>query len=246
MRTLLTLPRFLLAWCFTLSYSALCCVVSLLASPSRAWIWMARTWARVTLWLLGVHCEVLGAERLRGPAIFVCNHQSLLDVVIMPAVLPHTVRFVGKRSLLWVPFWGWFFGMGGSILIDRSNPRTAVASMRRGLQRLTPGWSLMIFPEGTRSPNGELQAFRSGALRMALSTKLPIVPVALDGARDISPPDGWLVRPGRVRVVVGEPMDTADWNPRRVEENFDRVHAAVNACLERASGAAARRRDVAV
>jgi 1-acyl-sn-glycerol-3-phosphate acyltransferase len=224
--------RFLAAWTFTLGMSLGACVLACLVGPTRMWLIVAKFWGGNTLRLLGVRLHVSGAENLhRGPAVFISNHQSLIDVVLMPALLPRTCRIVAKRELLWVPFLGWAFAWGGAVLIDRSKPRTALRQIARGLARLPKGWSVTVFPEGTRPKNGIMRRFKRGAFHIALTGKLPIVPIGMDGARDIVAPDGWLVRGGDVWVHVGEPIDTAAWTFANINAHVDAGQAAVAECV---------------
>ena len=233
--------RYLVAWVYTLVISVCSCLLCILIGPSRMWTLMARPWGRGTLFLLGVKLQIEGAENLRGPAVFVSNHQSLIDVVFMPAILPKTVRFVAKRELLLIPFWGWAFAAGGAVLIDRSRPRQAIEAMRRGLRRLPQGWSLIVFPEGTRSKDGQLRQFKKGAFHLAVETRMPVVPVGMEGARDIVPPDGWLVHGGTVQVTVGQPISTAAWSFDSIDAHVAEGRAAVQACVDLCR---ARRRDL--
>jgi 1-acyl-sn-glycerol-3-phosphate acyltransferase len=236
----LTFVRFLAAWIFTLFISVTACVLTVTIGPSRMWTTICKPWARGSLWLLGVKLNVEGLDNLKGPALFIANHQSLIDVVFMPALLPRTVRFVAKKELLLIPFWGWAFAAGGAVLVDRKNPRAAISNIRAGLKRLPKGWSLVVFPEGTRTKDGSIRPFKKGAFHMAVETGLPIVPVGMDGARDIVPPDGWLVRGGEVRVVVGKPIDTTGWSNGTLEQHMAEGREAVQACVDRAI---ARRRE---
>src|SRR4051812_22409102 len=129
-----TFCRFVVAWLFTLWVSLVACVTALVVGPKRMWVRTAKRWARITLKLVDVRLHIEGSENLAGPAIFVSNHQSLIDVVFMPAILPATVRFVAKRELLWIPLWGWAFAYGGGVLVNRKNPRAALQSLRAGIK----------------------------------------------------------------------------------------------------------------
>ncbi len=227
-----TFGRFIAAWTLTLAVSVLACLLCCLLGPSRAWLCTAKPWARATLAILGVRLRVEGEAHLKAaPAVFISNHQSLIDVVFMPALLPRQIRFVAKRELLWIPFLGWAFAAGGAVLIDRARPRQALRELYRGLKRLPQGWSLLVFPEGTRSKDGQVKAFKKGAFHMAMHTKLPIVPIGMDGAREIVPPDGWLVRAGEVRICIGPPLPSCDWRPQDTAANLAAGQAAVAACV---------------
>ena len=184
--------------------------------------------------MVGVKLKIEGVENLKGPAVFISNHQSLIDVVFMPAILPPEVKFVAKRELLLIPFWGWGFAAGGAILIDRSKPRRAMADMTTGVRKMPKGWSVVIFPEGTRPKDGNMKPFKRGAFYVAARTGLPVVPVGMDGARDIVPPDGWLVRAGEVRVVVGAPIAPTGWDVQNLGGPVEQCREAVKVCVEQA------------
>ena len=229
-----TLVRYTLAWFNSLFWSALGCVLIPLVGPSLAWIAVHRLWGHSTLWLLGIRLDIHGAHHLEQPAVIVSNHQSIIDVVALPAILPSRVRFIAKRELLLIPFWGWIFGIGGAVMINRKASRSAIESIRRGLQRLPPRWSLVVFPEGTRSRTGELLAFKSGAFHVAALTGLPMVALGIDGARDVAPLNRWLVRAGTVRINIAPPMSTAHWRPESMQEHVQEGRAAVQACMDQA------------
>ncbi|RYF04252.1 MAG: 1-acyl-sn-glycerol-3-phosphate acyltransferase [Deltaproteobacteria bacterium] len=225
--------RFLLAWAFSLLVGLYVCLISLLIGPKRAWWYTARPWARITLWLVGVRLRIEGEEHLRGRGcLYISNHQSLIDVVFLPAIVPPGTCFVAKRELLLIPLWGWGFGMSGAILIDRKRPREAIAQMQAGLRKLPRGWGVLIFPEGTRPKDGVMRPFKRGAFHLAAATHMPIVPIGMDGARDIVPPNGWLVRPGEVRVTIGPPLQTHDWDTASAAAHAAEGFAAVSQCVQ--------------
>jgi 1-acyl-sn-glycerol-3-phosphate acyltransferase len=226
--------RTLAAWVNTLFFSVLLLVLMPLVGPSRGWLMTRREWGVSTLWLLGVKLDVEGAENLAGPAVYIGNHQSLIDIVLFPAILPRSTRIVAKREILLVPLFGWAFGMGGAVLVDRRNPRAAIANIRKGLERLPKNWSVAVFPEGTRSEDRITKPFKKGAFHIAREAHLPIVPIGMDGAPDIVAPNGWLLLPGTVRVVVGKPISTESWTTENLQSCVAQGEAAVAVCVERA------------
>lgn len=198
---------------------------------TKTWLMLRLPWAKVILSVLRIRLEVHGAEHLRGPGIFIANHASLIDVVILPALVPRECRLVAKRAVLWFPIVGWAFGAGGALLIDRHKPRQAAVKLAQGLRKLPEGWSLLIFPEGTRSRTGDLQRFKRGAFTLAVASRLPIVPIGLTGTQNIIGTGSWFVRPGLVRVQVGQPIDTTGWSNHTLREHISVGHDAVNQCL---------------
>lgn len=232
-RLFLATVRFALAWLFTLVVGTLVLVLCLPLGAARTWTLLARRWARGVLWLSGVELNVEGAEHLDGPAVFIVNHQSLIDAVYVPALLPSTTRYVVKRELGRVPFFGWGLRATGNIMIDRRKTRSAIQAIQEGLLHLPRGWSVVVFPEGTRSKTGGLQPFKKGAFQIALELRLPIVPLGAAGQRDIVPSGKVVIRPGAVYVTVGAPLSSEGWTHDTLPEHMAEAHAAVERCMER-------------
>lgn len=166
--------------------------------------------ARVILWAAGVKVRVEHAERLvgAGPRVLVANHESWFDVMALTAHLPSGYRFAIKKELEKVPIWGAAWQACGHISVDRKNRQAAIQSIERARQMGAVQSSMVIvfFPEGTRSPTGALLPFKKGAFVLALQLGVPVVPVAVIGGRQIMPKHSWSIRPGPMRVVVGEPI----------------------------------------
>src|SRR5262245_23696670 len=140
---LVTLLRFLLGWLFTLVMSIIACL-GLLFGPlgaKAAWLMFCRAWAVWALRIVKVHIEIVWREDLFGPAVLVSNNQALIDVVFLPAIFPKRVKWVAKRELLKVPFWGWAFS-GGAVFNDPKDPRSAAERIERGIAGLPTDWSI--------------------------------------------------------------------------------------------------------
>jgi len=163
---------------------------------------IARSWARIVLRACGVSVEVEGATPPPGPALYAANHASALDIPLMFGYLPVSFRIIHKRSLSLVPVIGWFLLLGGHIAIDRGNPFRAKRSLERAAERIRRGTSVAVFPEGTRSRDGQVGHFKRGSFALAASAGAPVVPVSLVGVKDVVPHGVWSVRSGRVRLVV--------------------------------------------
>lgn len=198
--------RFVAAWIFTLAYTTLACLVACVIGPERMWSTMVGFWARVTLRLLGIKIRIQHPERLQKPAVFIVNHQSLIDVILVPAVICSRVKFVAKRELRYVPFWGWAFMMGGAIAVDRSKKGAAFEALARGIDRLASSWAIVFFPEGTRSPGLTLGQLRGGAFRAAMATGRQVIPIGISATSRVDPPHSVLLYPGVVHLHVGAPM----------------------------------------
>jgi 1-acyl-sn-glycerol-3-phosphate acyltransferase len=174
-------------------------------------MWLARrAWSPLCLWVTGCR-RVL--DRLSplpdGPLIFASNHESALDIWVLLEALPRTVRFVAKRELFRIPVFGWYMHLGGHIPIDRRNHVQAVQSLRAAGALVRAGTSLIVFPEGTRSPDRRVQPFKKGPFALALEAGVPIVPVAVSGSGAVTPRGLVAVWPGTIHVAVGDPVDPA-------------------------------------
>lgn len=172
--------------------------------------WCARMWAKLILVTTRVHVDIEGMDRLQPGRtyVFVSNHQSHYDTAVLFAVLPYQLRIIAKDDLGRFPMLGWHLRRTGHILVDRRRPdRRAIF---RWAGRLTSlGLSLIVYPEGTRSPDGRVAPFKGGSFHIALEAALPVVPLSLVGTRHVMRKGELTARPGRVRLVVHDPIETA-------------------------------------
>jgi 1-acyl-sn-glycerol-3-phosphate acyltransferase len=192
-----------------------------------------RAWARMVVDSAGIDLDARGGEGLDPGRkyIFVSNHQSLLDVPCQLCALPVPVRFVAKRSLFRVPIFGQALAALGTVPIDRSSTDKAIAELRRAQEKVAKRYSILFFPEGTRSADGSLGAFKKGAFVMALNLGMPIVPVAVDGTHRLLPKGAYALQPGRVRVRIGTPIESGPNTPERRDELLAQTHQAVQQLL---------------
>jgi 1-acyl-sn-glycerol-3-phosphate acyltransferase len=165
--------------------------------------------ARLSLRLGGVRIEVRGRERIpTGRAVvFMPNHQSYADPPAVFAQLP-PVLVLAKKEFFRVPILGWAMRRRGFIPVDRSNRERAIEAVEAAVKSLKAGNSFLVYPEGTRSPNGRLQSFKQGAFIMAIQAGVPIVPVSISGATRIIPKGSLAVSPGCVRITFHDPVPT--------------------------------------
>jgi 1-acyl-sn-glycerol-3-phosphate acyltransferase len=176
---------FFLPWTLIASFIAL--FISLFSQDKTHSF--VRFWGRSGLFLAGLRIQIQGLENILydRPAIYVSNHQSNFDIPIIYAGLPIQFRWMAKQELFRVPFFGLAMKRSGIISIDRSNRRTTMHSITAAAQRIKEGTSVIIFPEGTRTPNGQLQEFKKGALLIAVKAQVPVVPIAIRGSYQIQP-----------------------------------------------------------
>ena len=187
----------------------------------------ARAWSRLILKTTGVQVTVEGLERLDPSRsyVFAANHQSIYDIPILFASLPFQLRILAKESLGRIPFMGWHLRRTGHVLVDRSKSGAGVVRM---MQRLVDaGHSLIVFPEGTRSTDGSVGRFKGGSFVVALQAGLPVVPISVIGSRHVMFRGELMVRPGRVAVIVHEPIDTANVSRESAREFASTVRDVV-------------------
>jgi 1-acyl-sn-glycerol-3-phosphate acyltransferase len=201
---------------FAMGWSALWIPIALLASlvarDRRVGLAFARrVWSPGILRAAITSLEVEGSERFTagGPCFFVANHQSWLDVPALFVALRRPVLFVAKRELARIPFLGRYIGGMGMVFIDRGHRQESARSVRQATDRLRRGWSVVSFPEGTRSRDLQVHPFKTATFAAAIEAGVPVVPVAIEGTGRALPPEGWHPRPGHIRVLFGEPIPTA-------------------------------------
>src|SRR5262249_17171063 len=185
-------------------------ILSCLVVPSGdAVIALARVWARAILALCGVRVEVQGHARIRppGPYLFLANHQSQFDILAAVLAIPGQFRILAKKELFHIPIFGWVLRLSGFVGIDRSDRERAIRSLDQAAERLRGGTSLLIYAEGTRSADGNLLPFKKGGFVMAIQAGVPILPLTIHGSRHILPKGTLRIRPGTIRVTVGDPID---------------------------------------
>ncbi len=185
---------------------------------------LARPIGRVALFLAGIRLRVEGAERLQntGPAIVVMNHSSGLDLPIMMSWMPPRPVALGKKEVAFVPIFGQAYVLSGGLLIDRAHHDEAVASLGRAAAVVTHHrLSVVMSPEGTRSPDGRLLAFKRGVAHLAVQTGLPILPMVIEGAHLRWPLHTWALTPGEIRVRFLPPIPTTGWRAETAGDHAD-------------------------
>jgi 1-acyl-sn-glycerol-3-phosphate acyltransferase len=196
----------------------------------------ARTWSWLILATTGVEVRVEGLERLTPGRtyVFVANHQSIYDIPVLFWSLPFQLRIIAKESLGRFPVLGPHLKRTGHMLVDRSRPdRSGIFGWASALT--SNGLSLIVFPEGTRSPDGHLGKFKGGSFYLAMQAGLPIAPVSVVGSRHVMRKGELTTRPGHVTLVVHDPIATeANLEPATadVRDLAERVRAVINPPVE--------------
>jgi 1-acyl-sn-glycerol-3-phosphate acyltransferase len=199
-----------------------------LASRSRAHH-VEKSWSRRLLAVAGIRVEVRGAENIRagGPFVLVSNHQSLADTPLLLANLPCEFRFLAKKSLFRAPIIGGQLAKCGHIPVAREDARSAAHSLAECAEKIRSAHiSVLVFAEGTRSEEG-MRAFKSGAAHLAIQTGAPVVPITVEGTAAILPKDSFCLRPGSVRLTIGEPIATRGLTRQNRDELTHRIQEAV-------------------
>jgi 1-acyl-sn-glycerol-3-phosphate acyltransferase len=224
---------YVVRYCLIALYTVFWGALATVAAPfsGEAIVWIARHWLGWSFATCGIRVEAEGLEHVAATkaALYMSNHQSVLDIGAIVLSLPVSWRFVAKKELTYIPFFGWALALSDQIVIDRSDRRRSVESLRRAAERVRGGVNVIIFPEGTRSPDGTLQAFKSGGFHLALDAQMPVIPVTVSGSWQLTPKRSLQLRSGTVKVVYGAPIATAGLTIRDREQLKRRVFDAIQA-----------------
>ncbi len=208
---------------------------TLLTGKIDAMYWAALWVARVGVRIAGVRWKLIGLEQLPMTSnyIFMSNHVSNVDPPLLIPLLPRRVTVMVKKELFKLPILGRAMRMADFVPIDRSNRDAAIGSVREAAAIVRKGLDLVVFPEGTRSPDGRLLPFKKGSFYLAMDTAVPIVPVTILGTEELLPKGSVLARPGKVSIVFHAPIDPKDFKDR--DELVEAVRASVASALPEAS-----------
>jgi 1-acyl-sn-glycerol-3-phosphate acyltransferase len=195
----------------TLVFSTLALLSVIVAPFTQAVAHVSRWWAKVLVRVCSVELEVEGLEHAQPgrPYLVMANHTSHFDVPCLFASVPILVRPVAKKELAFIPVFGWVLWLGAAIMIDRGDRQRAVASIERAGRTIRGGRSVLMFPEGTRTPPGELGPLKKGPFHLAITARVPVLPIGLVGTGAVLRRGDWRIHPGRVSVRIGAPIDTA-------------------------------------
>ena len=209
-------------------------VVGFFADASRFAYIITRIWSSAVKRSAGVTSSLHGAEKVTPGMSYVItpNHTSNVDILALITELPTPYRWVLKRELLKIPFFGWGLATTGCVSINRANGKQAVRKLKESVDKLEGGWSLLIYPEGTRSKDGRLQPFKKGAFRMAIETGIPILPVTVNGAAKVMPKKTLNLRPGHLTVTIGDPIPVEGLTDKDIPELMQRTWDAVASNLD--------------
>lgn len=185
--------------------------------PYRTRYYITSLWNIFIIWLAKVVCgiryRVVGYENLPNhPVILLSKHQSAWETIFLFYIMPRPLVYVVKKELMYIPLFGWALALLRMIPIDRSNGKDAFAQVAKfGRMRLADGQCIIIFPEGTRTPVGSQGRYKGGGARLAVETKTPVVPIALN-AGECWPRNSFIKKPGLITVSIGRPISPEGLN----------------------------------
>ena len=220
---------------FTLFYGLLAILFSLFERHGRAANFCGRLWAGSLFFVCGISYQVTGLEHIKSGHnyIVMANHLSGLDIPLIFLTIPLQIRMMAKKELFRIPVFGWALSLGGYIKIHRSDREKAIATMDAAAERIRREQvSVVIFPEGTRSPDGDLQAFKKGGFMFALQTGYSVLPVTIRGTHTLAPKKTLAIKPGSVDLRIHEAVNSSRYSVETRDELIEAVRNAIQAGLE--------------
>ena len=238
----------------TILFGSLALLASLFDRHGRVQHRIARLWAKASVWSSGSRVQVIGLENIpsvlteKGSqigsaeglrphvqcAVYAANHTSYMDTPVVFASLPFQFRILAKKELWSIPFIGWYLNHSGQIPIDTANPRATLSSLGNGVRALRDGLSVFVFPEGGRTPDGQLQPFMNGAAYLAIRAQVPLVPIALIGVYDLLPMHTRHFYLTRIplKLVIGAPLSTKGRTLRESEALTEELRKCIAELIE--------------
>jgi 1-acyl-sn-glycerol-3-phosphate acyltransferase len=218
-----------LIWLYTVLLGLVSIPVSLVGDRERILHSFARAWSWIIMKTIFSPVKVTGLDKIdtSRPYVYAVNHASALDIPVLYVYLPFQFRIAFKKELLSYPIVGWHLTRSGQICVDQQNPAGSIGSIRSALKGLKAGMPLVIFPEGGRTPDGEIKPFLPGAFFLAIKAKVDVVPVALIGTFDLLPMNTYHIKCQPLEMRVGEPISTAGLSGHDMQALSDKVQKAV-------------------
>jgi len=229
-----------LIWMYTVVLGLLSIPVSFFGDTERILHNFARAWSWMIMKTIYSPVTVAGLEKIdtTKPHVYAVNHASALDIPVLYVYLPFQFRIAFKKELLSYPIVGWHLKRSGQICVDQQNPAGSIGSIRSALKSLKAGTPLVIYPEGGRTPDGQIKPFLPGAFFLAIKAHVDIVPVALVGTYELLPMNTYHIKCRPLEMRVGEPISTAGLTGHDMQALSARVQKAVEDLHESGSLAA--------
>lgn len=195
---------------------------------------VAKTWARCILFGSRIKVTVTGLSNidLSLPYIYMSNHQSAFDIPVLQAHLPVQFSWLAKAELFKIPVFGYALRRAGHISIDRSNRKSAFKSLKNAAKNIRSGVSVIIFPEGTRSQDGNIRQFKKGGFILAVDAGVPIVPVIIHGVWPIMLKNKVLIKQGNIIVEIKDPIKTTNYTRKTKDDLMEKVRKVISESFE--------------
>ncbi|MDD5009282.1 MAG: lysophospholipid acyltransferase family protein [Syntrophorhabdaceae bacterium] len=222
----------------TIFLSVIALIISPFDSRGKLIHGIAKFWATTHIRIGGIKVVTSGLDNIATPPyIFMCNHQSALDIYGLLCSLPLSFRWIAKRQLFLIPLFGWALKRGGHISIDRENPREALKAIDEAARKIREGMNIIIFPEGTRSMDGSLLPFKKGGFSLALRAMVPIVPVGIVGTSTLQPKGSFIPkRKGVIYIHIGKPISLEGMARSAKGEVMNSVRASIERLMQTGEG----------
>ncbi len=207
-------------------------LVSILGCGRNLGYIIPKWWARIFCLFTLVRVKVVGRENIsQGQSyVFVANHQGAYDIFAIYGYLGHNFRWMMKKALEKIPLVGYSCRVSGHIYVDNSSPHAIKETMETAEKRLAGGMSVVVFPEGSRTPDGKLKRFKRGAYILATEFNLPVVPITIDGAYDIMPRTSILPHWGKITLTIHKPIE-ADAQGHDLQQLMEQTRQAIASVL---------------
>jgi 1-acyl-sn-glycerol-3-phosphate acyltransferase len=196
---------------------------------------LSKHWAKQILFWGRVKVDIKGLDKLSDSEtyIFCANHSSMVDIPVLISSIKHNFRIIYKQELKKIPFFGWGLSMSPYISIRRENPRDAMAGIEEAIDSIRIGESVVIYPEGTRTLDGNLGKFKRGAFMLAARSGKKIVPVTIIGSADVLPNKELLLRNGEIKIIISEPIEYKGTSKVDELELMNNVYEIIKSNLEK-------------
>jgi len=224
-----------LIWAYTLIFGLSSIPFGFFDKDGRILHGFARAWSKLIMRTIESPVRVFGLEKIDTTRTYVyaVNHASALDIPILYAFLPFQFRIVHKKELLSYPIVGWHLKRSGQVCVDQQNPSRSIGQIKSALRTLKKGMPLVIFPEGGRTPDGNIQPFLSGAFFLAIKAQVDVVPVALAGTYELLPMNTYHIKPRPLEMRVGEPISTAGMTLGEMDSLAEQVRQELQRSIAR-------------
>ncbi|MBQ8673090.1 MAG: 1-acyl-sn-glycerol-3-phosphate acyltransferase [Bacteroides sp.] len=214
--------------------TAIVTTVGSLIGGAHVWgYYPGKVWSQLICILLLIPVKVKGRKKVHKHTsyVFVPNHQGSFDIFLIYGYLGRNFKWMMKKSLRKIPFVGKACQSAGHIFVDRSNPKSIVATMRQAGKSLVNGVSLVVFPEGARTHTGHMGSFKRGAFQLADDLQLPVVPVTINGSFQILPRDGKWIQWHPMTLTIHDPIPPQGKGPENIRLTMQKAYEAVESAL---------------